>query len=34
VIRLVVGQRQTDRSHVEEAWSLIRQQAEALSLSR
>jgi aromatic-L-amino-acid decarboxylase len=28
VIRLVVGQRQTDRSHVEEAWRLIREAAE------
>ena len=34
VIRLVVGQRQTRQSHVEEAWSLIQQEAEALRLSR
>jgi aromatic-L-amino-acid decarboxylase len=33
-IRLVVGQRQTQRSHVEEAWRLIRKEAEALKLSR
>jgi aromatic-L-amino-acid decarboxylase len=30
VIRLVVGQRQTERSHVEEAWRLIRGAAENL----
>jgi aromatic-L-amino-acid decarboxylase len=29
-IRLVVGQRQTERSHVEEAWRLIRESAEQL----
>ena len=34
VIRLVVGQRQTERSHVEAAWSLIRREAEGLKLSR
>ncbi|HZA98844.1 MAG TPA: pyridoxal-dependent decarboxylase [Gemmatimonadales bacterium] len=30
VIRLVVGQRQTERFHVEEAWRLIRESAETL----
>jgi aromatic-L-amino-acid/L-tryptophan decarboxylase len=30
-IRLVVGQRQTERSHVEEAWRLIRESAEQLA---
>jgi aromatic-L-amino-acid/L-tryptophan decarboxylase len=34
VIRLVIGQRQTERAHVEDAWSLIRQEAGALTLSR
>jgi aromatic-L-amino-acid/L-tryptophan decarboxylase len=34
VIRLVVGQRQTQRLHVEDAWTLIRQEADGLSLSR
>jgi aromatic-L-amino-acid/L-tryptophan decarboxylase len=33
-IRMVVGQRQTQRSHVEEAWGLIRREAEALAVSR
>jgi aromatic-L-amino-acid decarboxylase len=33
-IRLVVGQRQTQRSHVEQAWALIRREAEALTVSR
>jgi aromatic-L-amino-acid decarboxylase len=31
VIRLVIGQRQTERRHVEEAWSLIREAARGLS---
>jgi aromatic-L-amino-acid/L-tryptophan decarboxylase len=30
VIRLVVGQRQTERSHVEEAWRLIQESAKSL----
>jgi aromatic-L-amino-acid/L-tryptophan decarboxylase len=34
VIRLVVGQRQTQRRHVEEAWKLIRRESTALALSR
>jgi len=34
VIRLVVGQRQTQRLHVEEAWTMIREEADRLSLSR
>jgi aromatic-L-amino-acid decarboxylase len=34
VIRLVVGQRQTQRVHVEEAWQLIRAESAALALSR
>jgi len=29
-----VGQRQTQRLHVEDAWTLIRQEADRLSLSR
>lgn len=31
VIRLVIGQRQTEREHVAEAWALIRKEAMALS---
>jgi aromatic-L-amino-acid decarboxylase len=31
VIRMVIGQRQTGREHVEEAWRLIRQSAKAVS---
>jgi aromatic-L-amino-acid/L-tryptophan decarboxylase len=31
VIRLVIGQRQTERTHVEEAWGLIKETAEKLS---
>jgi aromatic-L-amino-acid decarboxylase len=31
VIRMAVGQRETERQHVEEAWSLIREAAKAVS---
>jgi hypothetical protein len=31
---MAIGQRQTERSHVEQAWNLIRQEAGALILSR
>jgi aromatic-L-amino-acid/L-tryptophan decarboxylase len=34
VIRLVIGQRQTERAHVEDVWSLIQQESRALRLSR
>jgi aromatic-L-amino-acid decarboxylase len=34
VIRLVVGQRQTERAHVAEAWELIQQAAKGLSAVR
>jgi aromatic-L-amino-acid decarboxylase len=34
VIRLVVGQRQTQRSHVEEAWTLIQKTAKGLPITR
>jgi aromatic-L-amino-acid decarboxylase len=31
VIRLVIGHRQTERSHVEEAWQLIQESAKNLA---
>jgi hypothetical protein len=34
VIRMAIGQRETERHHVEEAWSLIRDAAKAVSSLR
>ena len=34
VIRMAIGQRETERAHVEEAWSLIRDSAKAVSSPR